>query len=74
MFTILLAAAFLWVLWKLLVVGVKIAWGFARILVAVLAVPLFLVGVLCVGFAYAAAALLLIAGVFLLLYMLTERQ
>lgn len=52
----------IWVTWKLFVLGVKAAWGIAKIFSAVLLFPLFMVGLVMVGVFYIAVPVLIIAG------------
>lgn len=62
MATIVFAVALVWVVWKMLVWGVKAAWGIAKILCVVFLLPLFIVGLVCIGLVYIAIPALVIVG------------
>ena len=62
MLSIIFIIALIWVSWKLLVFGIKAAWGIAKILAAVVLFPLFIVGLACIGLLYVAIPILIIAG------------
>lgn len=72
MLTIIFVVALVWVAWKMLVWGIKAAWGIAKILCTVLLLPLFLFGLVCVGLIYLAIPILIIAGVCALIGGLTD--
>lgn len=63
MLTIVFAVALVFVAWKMLVLGLKAAWGLAKILATVVLLPLFIVGLAFVGLFYLAVPFLIIAGV-----------
>lgn len=63
MLTVIFIVALLWVAWKMLVLGIKAAWGIAKIICAVLLLPVFLFGLMCVGLMYIAIPILIIAGI-----------
>lgn len=54
--------ALIWVVWKLFVLGIKMAWGIAKIMCTVLLFPLFVIGMMLVGMVYIAIPVLIIAG------------
>ena len=58
-FTILLFLVF----GKLLVFGIKVSWGLAKILCTVVLLPIVLVGLVVAGFIYIAVPILLVVGV-----------
>lgn len=62
MITVLFAIAIIWLAWKMLVLGIKAAWGIAKILCTVLLLPAFIFGLVCVGMIYIAIPILVIAG------------
>lgn len=62
MLTIIFVVALVWVAWKMLVLGIKAAWGIAKILCTVLLLPAFIFGLVCVGLIYLAIPILIIAG------------
>lgn len=72
MLTIIFFVALVGVAWKMLVWGIKAAWGIAKILCTVLLLPLFLFGLVCVGLIYLAIPILIIAGICALLGGLAE--
>lgn len=72
MLTIIFFVALVWVAWRMLIWGIKAAWGIAKILCTVLLLPLFLFGLVCVGLIYLAIPILIIAGIFALLGGLAE--
>lgn len=63
MLTIIFVVALVWVAWKMLVWGIKAAWGIAKILCTVLLLSLFLFGLVCVRLIYLAIPILIIAEV-----------
>ena len=72
MLTIIFFVALAWVAWKMLVWGIKAAWGIAKILCTVLLLSLFLFGLVCVGLVYLAIPILIIAGICALIGGLAE--
>ena len=62
MLTIILAIALIWVAWKMLVFGIRAAWGIAKILCTVILFPLLLIGLVYIGLVYVAIPLLILAG------------
>lgn len=67
MLTIIFVIALIWVAWEMLVLGIKAAWGIAKILCTVLLVPAFLFGLVCVGLLYIAIPMLVIVGIIALI-------
>lgn len=63
MLTIIFIAALIFVAWKMLIFGLKAAWGLAKILATVVLLPLFIVGLACIGLMYIAIPILVIAGI-----------
>lgn len=63
MLTIIFVIALIWVACKMLVFGVKAAWGVAKILATVILLPLFIIGLACIGLMYIAIPILIIAGI-----------
>lgn len=72
MLTILFTVALVWVAWKILVLGIKVTWGIAKVLCAVLLLPIFIFGIVCVGLVYIAVPILIIVGLMALVVRLTE--
>lgn len=66
MLAIIFAVALVWVSWKMLVFGIKAAWGIAKIVCTVFLLPVFLIGLVCVGLVYIAVPVLIIVGIFAL--------
>lgn len=67
MLTIIFTVVLIWVAWKMLVLGVKAAWGIAKILCAVLMVPLFIFGLFFVGLFYLALPVFIVYCIFVLI-------
>lgn len=67
MLTVIFVIALIWVAWKMLVLGIKAAWGIAKILCTVLLLPAFLFGLVCVGLLYIAIPMLVIVGIIALI-------
>lgn len=63
MLTIIFIIALIWVAWKMLILGIKAAWGIAKILAAVVLLSLFIIGLACIGLFYIAIPILIIAGI-----------
>lgn len=63
MLTVIFFAALIFVAWKMLVWGLKAAWGIAKILCFVILLPLLLVGIFFVGLIYLAIPILVIVGI-----------
>lgn len=62
MITIIFFVALIYVAWKMLLFGLKAAWGIIKILCTVLLLTMFLVGLVCVGLIYLAIPILIIVG------------
>lgn len=67
MLTLIFYAAVIWVTIKLLVLGVKAAWGLAKIFMTVLLFPVIVIGLFLAGLIYVAIMVLIIAGIVSLL-------
>lgn len=67
MLTLIFYAAVIWVTIKLLVLGVKAAWGLAKIFMTVLLFPVIVIGLFLAGLIYVAIMVLIIAGIISLL-------
>ncbi|MCM1232935.1 MAG: hypothetical protein NC489_22650 [Ruminococcus flavefaciens] len=72
MLTVIFMIALIWVVWKMLILGIKAAWGIAKILCTVLLLPAFLFGLMCVGLMYIAMPILLIVGIIIFVGGLVE--
>ena len=55
--------ALIWVSAKMLIWGIKAAWGIARVLAVIVLLPLFIIGLAWIGLFYVAIAVLIIAGI-----------
>ncbi len=67
MLTIIFAVALIWVTFKLLIFGIKAAWGLAKLVCTILLLPLVLIGLCFAGLMYVALGILIIAAIFLLI-------
>ncbi len=67
MLTIIFIIALIWVAWKMLIFGIKAAWGIAKIVCTVFLFPAFLIGLACVGLLYIAVPILAIVGIIALI-------
>lgn len=63
MLTIIFVVALIYVAFKMLMFGIKAAWGIAKILATVVLLPLFIVGLACIGLVYIAIPVLIITGI-----------
>lgn len=55
--------ALIWVSAKMLIWGIKAAWGIARVIVTIVLLPLFIIGLAWIGLFYVSIAVLIIAGI-----------
>ena len=67
MLTVVFVAALLWVAVHLLIISVRAAWGFAKVVCTVLLLPAFIVFLALMGLFYISIPLLLIVGLCCLL-------
>ena len=67
MLTLIFMVALVWVAWKMLVLGIKAAWGIAKIICTVLLLPFFIAGLFMVGMVYLAIPILVIVGIIALI-------
>ncbi len=65
--TIIFTVVLLWIVWKMLILEFKAAWGIVRVLCTVLLLPLFLLGMVCAGLLYIAVPILIIIGMIVLI-------
>lgn len=63
MLEILFAICMLWVFGKLLIFGIKAAWGISKILVTVIFLPAILIGMVIGGLIYIALPVVLVIGI-----------
>lgn len=63
MLTLLFGICMIWVFGKLLVFGVKAAWGITKILVTIVLLPLVLIGMVAGGLLYLAFPILIVIGI-----------
>ena len=67
MLTIIFAAALIWVTVHLLIIGVKAAWGIAKVVCTILLLPTFIILLAFMGLFYVAIPMLTIVGLICLL-------
>ena len=67
MLSIIFVAALIWVAFKMLIWGIKAAWGIAKVLAFVVLLPLFVCGLAFMGLVYIAVPLLVIVGLVVLI-------
>lgn len=67
MLTIIFFAALIWVTFKLFVLGIKAAWGIAKVICTVLLFPSFIVGLCLVGLISVAVPILIVVGIVILI-------
>jgi hypothetical protein len=65
--TTLFVLALIWLVWKIVVLGLKLTWGIARILCSVLFLPALLLVLVYVGLMYVAVPVLVIVGILVLI-------
>ena len=63
MLSIIFIVALVWVAAKMLIWGIKAAWGIAKVLAVIVLLPLFIIGLAWIGLFYMAIAVLIIAGI-----------
>ena len=63
MLSIIFIVALVWVAVKMLIWGIKAAWGIAEVLAVIVLLPLFIIGLAWIGLFYMAIAVLIIAGI-----------
>jgi hypothetical protein len=68
MLEVLFAIGLIWLLWKLIVLAVKAAWGITKVLVFIIFLPLILIGLVIGGLVYIAIPILIVAGIVGLLF------
>lgn len=64
--------ALIWVSTKMLIWGIKAAWGIARVIVTIVLLPLFIIGLAWIGLFYVSIAVLIIAEIVALVGGLVE--
>ena len=67
MLSLLFAICMIWIFGKILVFGVKAAWGISKLLVTIVLLPLMLIGMVVVGLIYMAFPILIIMGIIALI-------
>lgn len=67
MITILFGICMLWVFGKLLVFGIKAAWGISKMFFTIIFLPMVLIGMVVGGLIYIAFPVLLIMGIIMLI-------
>jgi hypothetical protein len=56
----------IWVAWKMIVLGLRLAWGLAKLVCSVLFLPALLIGLVYVGLMYVAVPILVVAVILVL--------
>lgn len=72
MLTMLFILALIWLMWKIVLLGLKLTWGIAKFLCAVILLPIILIGLVCVGLIYIAIPVLIVVGIVVLVKGLAE--
>jgi hypothetical protein len=67
MITVLFCLAVVWLAWKMVVLGIKMAWGISMMILSVLFLPALLIALVYIGLTYVAIPALVIAGIVVLL-------
>jgi hypothetical protein len=67
MITVFFCLAVVWLAWKIVVLGIKMAWGLARVILSVLFFPALLIALVYIGLTYVAIPALVVAGIVVLL-------
>lgn len=62
MLTVLFIVGIIWLVWKLFIVGIKMAWGIAKVLVTVFLLPAVILGLFMIGLVSVAIPALIIVG------------
>ena len=68
MITAFFIVGLLWMVWKVLVLGIKMAWGIFALILGVVLLPIVLIVLFVLGLVYLAFPLILIIGVGSLLF------
>lgn len=63
MLSLLFAICMIWIFGKLLLFGIKAAWGISKLLVTVVLLPLVLIGMVIGGLIYIAFPILIVVGI-----------
>ena len=63
MLTILFAICMIWIFGKMLIFGIRAAWGISKLLFAVVLLPFILIGMVLGGLVFLAFPLLLVIGI-----------
>lgn len=63
MLSLLFAICMIWIFGKLLVFGIKAAWGISKLLVTFVLLPLVLIGMVIGGLIYIAFPILIVVGI-----------
>ena len=72
MLTILFCLALVWLIWKMVLLGLKLTWGIAKFICVVLLLPVLLIGLVFAGLIYIAIPVLVIAGIVVLIKGIVE--
>lgn len=72
MLTLLFTICMIWIVIKLVIFGVKAAWGVSKFLVTVVFFPVILIGMVVVGLIHLAFPLLIIGGIIAMVASITK--
>lgn len=72
MLTFIFCIALIWLIWKMIFLGIKMTWGIAKLVCVVVLLPVLLIGLVCVGLIYIALPVLVIAGIVVLVRGIAE--
>lgn len=67
MLSLLFAICMIWIFGKVLVFGIRAAWGISKLLAAIVLLPLVLIGMVVCGLIYIAFPILIIVGIIALI-------
>ena len=63
MLTLILLLAMIWITFKLMIFGIKAAWGIAKLVCTLVFLPFVIIGLCLMGFVYVALAVLIFVGI-----------
>jgi hypothetical protein len=66
MITAIFCAAVLWLVWKIIILGIRMTWGIFRMIFSVLFFPALLLALVYIGLIYVAIPALILAGILVL--------
>jgi hypothetical protein len=63
MITFVFVVGLIWMISKLTILGIKMAWGLTKLVFSIFFIPIFLVALACAGLIYLAVPILVIIGI-----------